>query len=309
MITESRFDTVRLFKALADETRLRLASLLGRHELSVGELVGVLGASQPSVSRHLKIMADAGLVRVRRDGRRVFYAMAEGVGAQPLECLRPLLDATPGLDADLRAAQQVMAARRRETVQFFDAVADDWPNLRRELLGEADPEAVLERLPAECGPAADLGCGAGDLLGALAERCVTAIGVDNSARMLAEARRRYAAHPGVTLRMGELEHLPLGDAEAASAVMSQSLHHAADPAQALREAARVLTPGGTLVIADLEPHTREELRERFGHRWLGFARTDIEAWLEQAGLEPRSYDTRALSAPGLTLALSTARKR
>jgi len=300
---------LRWLKALSDENRLRMLHLLSRYELSVGEVVQVLAMSQPRVSRHLKILADAGLVRVRRDGLWAFYSAVErDQAARFLACMEPWLDREAGRASDLEAAEALLAARRSETRQFFNRVAPDWEAMRRELLGAFDlSDTVLELVPPGHGPAVDLGCGTGALLPFLAQRTGAAIGVDNSQSMLDIARARFADNPAVTLRMGELEHLPLRDAEAACAVMNLSLHHIPRPAQAIAEAARVLAPGGVLVIADLDRHGREELRRRFGDHWLGFDPHELRAWLEVADLTVDLFESRQLES-GLGLLLATARK-
>lgn len=300
---------LRWIKALSDETRLRLLHLLSRYELSVGEVVQVLGMSQPRISRHLKILAEAGLVRVRRDGLWAYYRAADhGDAAGFLACLAPWLAGGADGARDLEAAEAVMAARRSETRRFFNRVAPDWEAMRQELLGSLDlSEAILALLPQGQGPVADLGCGTGALLPRLAERVGAAIGVDNSQSMLDIARARFAAEPNIELRMGELEHLPLRDNEARAAVMNLSLHHISQPEQALAEAARVLAPGGALVVADFGRHGREALRERFGDRWLGFDEADLRAWLNQACLDIERMETHGLES-GLTLLLAVARK-
>lgn len=295
-------------KALSDDTRLRLLHLLSRYELSVGEVVQVLGMSQPRVSRHLKILADAGLVRVRRDGLWAFYSAAgNGEASEFLSCLKPWLDREVG-QADLEAAEAVMAARRSETRRFFNRVAPDWETMRRELLGSFDlSAAILDLLPQNAGPSGDLGCGTGGLLPEIAARTGRAIGVDNSQNMLDIARARFAASTDIELRMGELEHLPLRDGELASAIMNLSLHHLSQPEQAIAEAARILARGGVLVIADFGRHNREELRQRYGDRRLGFDEADLRDWTAQAGLHLESLNARRLES-GLTLLLAVARK-
>lgn len=299
-------------KALADPTRLRLMNVLCRHELSVNELVAALGLGQSGASRHLRILAEAGLVDARRDGQWVFYrAAADGPGRELAACLRPFLDADadadPDLAADLRAARQVMAGRSADSARFFNAIAPDWDRMRHALLGGFDPAPeILARMP-ECAAAADLGCGAGDLLKALLAKARTVVGVDNSPSMLELARRRLPDAARASLRLGDLMHLPLREAEVQAAVLCLSLHHAPDPAQALAEAGRVLAPGGVLLVLDFTRHGREELREQYGDRWLGFDPEEMRSWMEAAGLgQARSARITLLS--GLTLVLMTARK-
>ncbi|GAB6037325.1 metalloregulator ArsR/SmtB family transcription factor [Fundidesulfovibrio butyratiphilus] len=295
-----------VFKALADETRLRLVRLLARHELNVGEIVAALAMGQSRVSRHLRILVECGLLRVRRDGLWAFYAPAQsGRASELLAALAPFLqDLDHGQDLD-RAAQ-VMALRAQETRRFFNAVAGRWPDMRREVLGGLDLEGLLmDRVPT-CAVAVDLGCGPGGLVAALARKAERVIGVDASSAMLERARETNPGH-AVSLRVGELEHLPLADAEAEAAVLSLTLHHLSDPGAALVEAGRVLAPGGVLVVADYLKHDNEDLRKRYGDRWLGFSPEELSDWLGRAGLRPEKTDHIPVNM-GLTLGVTVARR-
>ncbi|MHC1790798.1 ArsR/SmtB family transcription factor [Solidesulfovibrio sp.] len=293
------------FKALADETRLRLVRVLSRHELSVGEITTVLGMGQSRVSRHLAILVGCGLLVSRREGAWTFYsATTTGRETSFLRCLAPFLD-TAGPEADLTAVDAVLRERRLETRRFFNDIASDWAALRREVLGEVDPAALVrEVMPAGVGAAADLGCGPGDLLPVLAERAGAVIGVDSSPSMLALAERRSLGLP-VSVRMGELEHLPMADGEADFAVICLTLHHLPDPAAALTEARRVLSPAGRLVVIDFTPHEDEAMRRRFGDRWLGFSREKLAKWLDRAGFTLDDWSTHPVNK-GLVAARAVA---
>jgi ArsR family transcriptional regulator len=295
------------FKALADETRLRLVRILSRQELSVGEIVAVLGMGQSRVSRHLGILVGCGLLASRRDGAWTFYrASAAEPQAAFLACLASHLEAA-GPEADLAAVEAVLRERRLETRRFFNAIAPDWGALRREVLGECDPAGLVREVMSRVATAADLGCGPGDLLPVLAERAGAVIGVDSSPSMLGLAERRAAGLP-VSARMGELEHLPMADGEADFAVMCLTLHHLPDPAAALAEARRVLTPTGRLVIIDFTPHRDETMRRRFGDRWLGFSREQLGEWLDRAGFVPETWSEHPVNK-GLVAARLVARVR
>lgn len=297
-------DLLAALKALADETRLRLARLLLVHELNVGELVAVLGMGQSRISRHLRVLVESGLLTARRDGLWVFYkADRQGRARELLRALAPLLDdAADGRDLDF--AREALARRALETRHFFDSIAATWRDLRREVLGDLDLEGLIAaRLPA-CRAAADLGCGPGGLLPVLAGKAERVIGVDSAPAML-ELARRNADSPAVSLRVGELEHLPLADGEVQAAVMSLTLHHLPDPGAALAEARRVLAPGGTLVVVDFLKHSVESMRVRFGDRWLGFSPEEMSARLGQAGLVPAGVDVRSVNL-GLELGLYVA---
>jgi ArsR family transcriptional regulator len=285
-------DLLRIHKALADETRLRLACVLRRHELNVGELVAVMGMSQPRISRHLKILVEAGLVDCRREGLWAFCcASGSGPGSAVLETSAEFMD-TPEFLADLSRADAAVRERVQATRRFFDAVAGHWRDLSREVLGELDlPGLIASRVP-DGAAVADLGCGPGELLERLSARACLVIGVDNSPRMLELAGQRLNGKPthngaaGVSLRLGELSHLPLREGEAQACVFSMVLHHLPDPVAALTEARRVLCPGGRLIIADFDRHENEAMRVQYGDARLGLDRQQLSTWLEEAGFLP-----------------------
>jgi len=290
------------FKALADETRLRLLRLLTSHELNVGEIVSVLGMGQSRISRHLRILVESGLLVARRDGLWVFYAARP---AELLSAIAPHIEDC-GPEDDLAKARAVLDARLSETRSFFNAIAPDWQTMRREVLGELDLDSlILAHLP-DCATAVDLGCGPGELLSALSAKARGLIGVDASPAML-ELARRKAALTGASLRVGELEHLPLADNEAQAAVLSLALHHLSDPLAALREARRVVSPGGALVVVDYLKHESELMRARFGDRWLGFDPKEMSGWLDQAGFILDTVETKPVKL-GLTLGIYAARR-
>jgi len=291
-------DLLRIHKALADETRLRLAGILRRFELNVGELVAVLGMSQPRISRHLKILVEAQLVDCRREGLWAFYrAAASGPGSRVLGTSAEYMD-TPEFEVDASRAAAAVSERVQATRRFFDSVAGRWRDLSREVLGELDlPGEIARRVP-EGASVVDLGCGPGELLERLSERACLVIGVDNSPRMLELAGQRLGGQAlqdgrnpldgraGISLRLGDLTHLPLRECEAQACVFSMVLHHLPDPVAALSEARRVLCPGGRLIIADFDRHENEAMRVHYGDARLGLDRQQLRAWLEEAGFLP-----------------------
>ncbi len=282
---------VNYFKALSDETRLRLLHIFLHHELNVNEIVAVTGMGQSRISRHLKILADNGLLTYRRDGLWTFYSAAEeGEGRRFADAVCYLFEnGDKGqFAADLVAVERVLEERSKETVRFFDSIAEDWERLKREIFGPVDLNGmILEAVP-ETGTVVDLGCGTGDLVEALKTRAERVIGVEKSTRMLEAARKRFADHgENIQLRIGELEHLPLREGEADLVVLNMVMHHLPDPQKALLEAFRVLKPGKPFIIVDLLSHQLESMRERFGDRWLGFPETEVKKWLEAGGFEPR----------------------
>ncbi len=280
-------ESLHLFKALADESRLRILHVLNRFELNVNELVSLLDMGQSRVSRHLKILAEAGLLESRRDGLWIFYsAPRSGQRRDFINAVLPFVGDAPVLEADLAMAAGVIDERAAKTRQFFNSVAEDWDRMSSEVLGGFDlEEAILRHMP-QSAVAVDLGCGTGNLAARLLEKAGQVIGVDGSARMLELARRRLSAEAGrVSLRIGDLEHLPLRDGEADFACLNMVLHHLSDPVEALREVKRVMRPGGTLFLSDFDKHEHEAMRAEYGDRWLGFSAEAMRGFLHEAGFQ------------------------
>ena len=280
------------FKALSDETRLRLVHILLHYELSVNELVRILGMGQSRVSRHLKILTEAGLLTSRRDGLWVFYAATRcGEASDFLQAMGPFLHTDTAMREDLAMAAQILEERALKTRQFFNAIAEDWDELNREVLEDFDlPAAVLAAVPEGCRVAVDLGCGTGAVLERLLPASRSLIGVDGSARMLEMCRRRFN---------------PV-DLANENACINLVLHHLSDPGEGLREIRRSLTTGGHLFVADFLQHHDETMRSRYGDRWLGFDEERLQERLRQAGFEVLSC-TRQAVGRGLFLLLVQAR--
>ena len=306
-------NAIRYFKALSDETRLRLAYVLDRYELSVNELVSILEMGQSRVSRHLKILTEAGLLNSRRDGLWVFYSsVREGEGAAFLKAAMPFLDDDSEMHADVDMAARIIEDRALKTRQFFNTIAEHWDTLSREVLGGFDlAGAVCARMPEGCEVAVDLGCGTGLVLERMRGRARQIIGVDGSPRMLELSRRRLAGVEGepenVSLRIGELSHLPLRDCEADFASINMVLHHLSNPENALAEIRRVLRPGGLLMAADFDRHNQERMRLDYGDLWLGFDEATMTRLLHAAGFEVVSSTSRPVEQ-GLALNLTLARR-
>lgn len=280
------------FKALADETRLRLLNLFLHHELNVNEVVEILRMGQPRISRHLKILADSGLLCSRRNGLWTFYSVVtEGDGHQFIQNIKYLFQQDDQFVADLGRARQVVEERSLATTRFFDSIAEDWEGLKQEIIGHFDLSSlILKNIPQDQ-VVVDLGCGTGDLLLGLAKKSRLTIGVEKAPRMLDQARRRILAEGvDVDLRIGAIEHLPLRDEEADVAVINMVLHHLASPVNAIAEVGRILRPEGLFILVDLLKHQLESMRGRFGDRWLGFSREEITEWLELNGF---TYDSMA----------------
>jgi ubiquinone/menaquinone biosynthesis C-methylase UbiE len=273
--------------ALADPVRCRLLLLLEQHELTVTELCAVLQLPQSTVSRHLKTLADDAWVVSRRDGTSRYYGLSATLD-QPAARLWPLIreqaSETSAAEQDARRAEGVLAERRSKSAQFFSSASGQWDRLRAELFGQQfQQDALLAMLDPRL-RVGDLGCGTGQFSALIAPYVARVIAVDASAEMLAAARTRLAPCANVDVRRGTLEALPVEDAQLDIAVLALVLHHVPDPGRVLMEAARVLGPGGRLLIVDMLPHDRGEYQQQMGHVWLGFAEPQVCRWLDAAGL-------------------------
>jgi ArsR family transcriptional regulator len=285
-------DLVARLEALSDVTRLRLLLVLDRHALSVGELCAVLQLPQSTVSRHLKVLADDGWLTVRADGTSRQYSIPDTLdeGAKRLwRVVREEAQRSDGAAETLARAAAVLAERRAKSQAFFSSAAGQWDALRSELFGrQADLHALLGLLD-ESWTIGDLGCGTGDVSALLAPCVRRVIAVDASREMLASAETRLAQFGNVEWHLGELEALPLDDATLDAAVVFLVLHYVVDPVRALREVARVLRPGGKLLLVDMVPHDRDELRQQMGHVWSGFGDAQVAEWATAAGFGPLRY--------------------
>ncbi|MDB4884406.1 MAG: hypothetical protein JWL95_3172 [Gemmatimonadetes bacterium] len=273
--------------ALADPTRSRLLLLLDRHELTVGELCSALQLPQSTVSRHLKTLADEGWVSARAEGTSRRYAMP-GADLDPAarrlwHLVRDQVGATPSARQDLVRAERVMHERRTMSQAFFSSRAGQWDRVRAELYGTRGELTPLAALLDPATVVGDLGCGSGQTSATLAPFVSRVIAIDESTAMLDAARERVGHHANVELRSGRLEDLPVDDGALDMAVLSLVLHFVVDPAAVFAEVARVLRPGGCLVVVDMEPHEREEYRTTMGHLWLGFSAEQLTSWLSAAG--------------------------
>jgi ArsR family transcriptional regulator len=274
-------------KALADPCRLRLTAVLLAGEFTVQELTRIMGMGQSRISRHLKILSEAGVLSVKRQGTWSYYRAGEGNSF--FSALRPAfereLELLPERSRDLSAVAQVLEERRRRSQEFFDRHARQWDDLARTLLPLPEYRQRLLEQVSEGVNVLEIGVGTGGLLSELATRAGQVIGVDHSPAMLEEARRRLADRgvSGVELRLGEMSHLPLSDASVGCVVANMVLHHAADPPQVLAEIRRVLATDGVLLLADLARHEREAAREQLADQWLGFEEAELSGWLGNAG--------------------------
>ena len=273
---------------LADGLRSRVLLAVSGGELTVSELCEVLDLPQSTVSRHLKILADAGWATSRPEGTRRLYRLSadrlDGAARGVWDLARTEIESSSAARQDALRLERVLVRRRERSREFFAAGAERWERRREELFGSRAPLVGLLGLLDPGLAVADLGCGTGAVAEALAALAREVIAVDDSESMLAACRRRLAACSNVQIRKGQLESLPLEPASVDAATAILVLHHLPDPARALAEVARVLRPGGRLVVVDMLPHDRDELRREMGHVWLGFGEEQLQRLALTAGL-------------------------
>jgi len=276
-------------RAAAEPTRLRLLALCARGAFRVSDLCEILAQSQPRLSRHLRLLVEAGLLERVPEGANAYFGLPPGADLARMIVAR-LPEDDPQLAADRRQAVRMAAERAREASETFRRLGSDWDEVRA--LGLSAPaieRAILDALPPRIGAFLDIGAGTGRLLELVAPRAERAFGVDASREMLALARARFAEH-GVAdrcaVRQADMYRLPLPDQAFDVVALQMVLHYAEDPAAALAEAARVLKPDGLLVVVDLEAHGRPELLERHAHRWPGFDDAALAGWLGAVGCAP-----------------------
>ncbi len=302
---------VKTLKVVADPNRLRILLLLKVEELSVAELQEILGMGQSTISTHLSQLKQAELVEDRRTGKSSLYrstAWGNPLDGVLAEAQKEIAQFAP----DQAAMRRVLRKRQDKMRAFFDSVAGrlgkdyvpgkSWKSLAEALLRLMPPMVI-----------ADLGAGEGSSALLLSQRAVRVIAVDSSARMI-EVGREHAARHGiknVEFRQGDMEDVPIGSGEVDLVFFSQSLHHALHPERALAEAARILAPGGRVIILDLVKHRFEEARELYADEWLGFSETELESMIENAGftnVETAVVDKDA-DAPQFQTLLAVAYKR
>lgn len=279
--------TLKSLRALSAPSRVRLLALLNESELTVRELTEITNMRQSGISMHLGQMQEAGLVESSRDGKNAYYRVARDNGADSsklVELAAAGAGEIPEHASDLVNLKRILERRENQDLVYFNRVAGRFDSVYGpgrswqafgQLLLRLVPEIVV----------ADLGSGEGLLSELLARKCKRVIAVDNSAEIVkfgkAKAGRNGLAN--LEFRQGDLQHPPIDDASVDLAILSQALHHAEEPAQAIESAFRIIKPGGQLMILDLVAHKFNQARELFGDRWLGFAESELHQWFELAG--------------------------
>ena len=314
----SRAHALSGLRAAGEATRLRILALLAGSELNVKDLTQILGQSQPRISRHLKLMAEAGLITRFREGSWVFFRLAEsGSEAALASAIVASLDAAdPVFARDRARALAVKKAREDAAQSYFREHAGEWDRIRALHVAEGDVEAAVDEAlgPGPFTLLVDLGTGTGRMLELFAPRAARALGFDLSHDMLTYARMKLdrAGLAHAQARHGDLYNVPLPDGAADAVFLHQVLHFLDDPAAAVAEAARLLKPGGRLLVVDFAPHELEFLREQSAHRRLGFASDQLKRWLKESGLSVERQRDLAPAASGapekLTVSLWVATK-
>ncbi len=298
---------------LADATRCRILLAISRQELTVGELCSVVQLPQSTVSRHLKVMVDGGWSQSRREGTHRLYRLVVDDLDTPARSLwmltREEMATTATAGQDARRLEEVLAQRRSRSQEFFASSAGQWDKMRDELFGSTFYLQSLLGLLDEDWAVADLGCGSGPVSEALAPFVGQVFGIDGSQAMLDAAAQRLRRFDNIELRRGELEDLPLGDGRLDAATLILVLHHLPEPDRALREVARVLRPGGKVLLVDMLPHDRQEYQQQMGHVWLGFSEEQLARMVGASGLRLRGVSPLpvdpSVRGPGLFAATAS----
>ncbi len=301
-----------ILRAAGEPNRLRILALCAHGDLTVSELTRILGQSQPGISRHLKLLCDAGLLERLQEGSWAFFHFVSGTpGADILRSLVEEIDDADGLVArDRQRLSEIRDARASLAEAYFREAAGSWDQIRALHVDEGVVEAAIQDLLV--GEAhdtlLDIGTGTGRMLQLLGDRVREAIGVDQSRDMLAVARTNLSQpqHRNCNVRQADMYQLPFNDRSFDLVILHMVLHFADEPSDVIREAARVLKPGGTFVVVDFAPHTMEELRDNHAHRRLGFRSEEVDRWVAEHGLQ--TTDVRTLPGSSLNVTLWKTRR-
>jgi len=281
--------TIKCLRALSDPTRLRIVGLLEKDELSVNELQEITRMGQSRISTHLGLLQDSGLLQSRREGKRTFYKLAQPANGTAAEFIRLAIRGSGELSehaGDQINLKRILNRRREQAQLFFNQVAGRFDRVYGPGRSwQAFGNLLLRILPPLT--VADLGAGEGLLSELLARRCKKVIAVDNSERIVAfgVAKAKKNNLKNLEFRLGDLQHPPIEPDSMDLVILSQALHHAEQPEQAIASAHKILRPRGQILILDLLKHHFEKAHELYGDRWLGFQESDLHRWLEQTGFK------------------------
>lgn len=303
----------RVFKCLSEGIRLRLIRLLATEELNGSELRQILDVPQSTLSRHLNVLKDSGLVQSRREGNHSFFYLdhqprLNGSTEDLLKIVNDLTQDDKELAGDRVKLGEILEQRRRQVLDHFESAGETWDEFQIQHADHVVKHRALNRLIPDNQVLVDAGCGSGYLLPELAAANGQVIAIDNSAAQLERARNkcRHAELDNVEFRRGELEKLPLESGEASGVFAHLTLHHTPSPELAVREMTRVLKPGGTLVITDFLPHEETWLRDEHADLWLGFESQVVAGWMRSAGLKQIAVEEQpyAMKADGKQLEIA-----
>jgi len=290
-------DPQKVFRALSDLTRLRMVAVLSHGTFNVQELTSLIGATQSTISHHLKILQRAGIIVGRKSGVFVFYSLSQqeeapfaasavGLFSGSLDSASLSADLRNQFEGDLAEAKEIQERRKARTRDYFEAHASEWEELREQIPAIDKCMPMIKESIADKAALLDLGCGTGVLLKELLPRSGKTIGIDSSAAMVREAKRGLQSKSSsVEFHVCEIEDLPLGDQSIDCAVSHMVFHHLADPADALIEIARVLKSGAKLLLSELAPHENPDLQRELANLWAGFDPEEFQRWVKQAGFE------------------------
>ncbi len=287
-------DLLRILKAMADPTRLRLLAILDLEELSVNELVRILGMGQSRISRHLAVLKDAGLLQQRREGTWSYYSIPATVNDRGiLKAFRESKLYKSTLEGDSPRIKKVLNDRTEQSLDYFEKVAEDWDDIRAEYFGLRVRNRALAGLVPSDWTVADIGCGTGFLLLAVAPLVRKAVGIDISSEMLRVARRkaRERGLKNIDFIQSEMDDIPLKNGILDGLTASMVLHHAPDPASTAKEWARIVKSGGKISVVELDKHEHEWLRDEMADVWLGFAPKELKSFFKGAGFEQIRVET------------------
>lgn len=284
-------------KALSDETRIRILHILSLSPLNVQEITEVLRMGQSRVSRHLKILTDAGFLTPEREGSWVYYRIPEekkdpDFSSEVTELLLSYKEDLPFRNSDQTQISEILSRRDQKNTFYFNNVAQDWESIQKDVLDPAlYRKKILSYLPDFSSVIYDLGCGPGGLIPYLLTKSDQVIGVDSSPKMVEEAQITFAGNTHVSLIHSQLENVAASATQEADAVVaSMVLHHLSNPPAVIREIYKILKPGGVFCLVDLKKHNQEFMRDNFADLWLGFDYSLLQDWLELSGFTISSYN-------------------
>lgn len=293
-------------KALSDETRIRILHILSLGTFSVNEVTEILVMGQSRISRHLKILADAGLIESSREGSWVYYKIPEihafGFQDEIIKLLISWKEYLPQMEYDQNKVSRLLSLREEKRNHYFDRVGNELESVQKEVLHpEIYREKLVSLLPLNSETILDAGCGTGQFVPYLLSRTKNVIGVDSSSKMIEIAGKNFARNKNVSFQVSSLEALPLADESIDAIVTSMVLHHISNPPLVLKEFHRILKPDGTICIVDLEKHDEEFMRNNYADLWLGFDKSLLSEWLNLSGFVIEDIEVMpANSAPFAT---------